>query len=133
MAQVTLRVNEGSIQKKFDKLKNLYGDTVEERLVNFASYGIMISPVDTGAYVESMSIRPRGSSGGRMRRSDVRDTAPNKEAKKQEAVGLIRTDAATYIEQIIDRGGAVIVNRSPHNKDVESKYQVFGRMKDRFR
>ena len=114
-------------------MKNLIGDKVEDKLVNVASYGIQISPVDTGAYVESMSIRPRGSSSGRMRKSDIREKAPDKQAKKDEAKALIKSDAAQYKQQIIDAGGAVIINRSPHAKDVEDKDQVFGRMKDKFR
>lgn len=133
MAQVTLRINQNSLQQKFDKLKDLYGKTVEDKLVSYASYGIEVSPVFSGAYVESMSIRPRGSSGGRMRRSDIREEAPDKQAKKEEAKALVRTDAATYRKEILESGGAVITNRAPHAGEVEAKYQVFGRMKDRFR
>lgn len=132
MAQFTVRVNEGSIKAKFGKLKELYGDTVEEKLTSLGFYAVEVSPVRSGAYVESMSIRPRGSSGGRMRTSDnkpLKDMA----AAKADARANITSDVSTFKEQIMESGGAVLVNRSPHNKAVEDKYQVLGRTRDRFR
>lgn len=133
MAQTTVRINKQSLERKKKKLEGLFGDTVVEKLTSYATYAITISPVLSGAYVESMSIRPRGSSSGRSRRSDIREPALDKEAKKQEAIALVQGDAERFKDEILDTGGAVLINRAPHAAEVESKYQVFGATKDRFR
>jgi mRNA-degrading endonuclease RelE of RelBE toxin-antitoxin system len=119
-------------QQKMDKLQELYGNKIEEKLVNLGRYAVEISPVDTGAFVESWSLRPIGSGGGRSRTSRNK---PSKDpvAAKEDAKRLIEGDAVTYREQIIDRGGAVLTNRAPHAKEVEMKYHTVGRVKDRFR
>ena len=119
-------------QQKMEKLEELYGDKIEEKLVNLGRYAVEISPVDTGAFVESWSLRPIGSGGGRSRTSDNK---PSKDpvAAKEDARRLIEGDAVTYREQIIDRGGAVLANRAPHAKEVDMKYQTVGRVRDRFR
>ena len=119
-------------QQKMEKLEELYGDKIEEKLVNLGRYAVEISPVDTGAFVESWSLRPIGSGGGRSRTSNNK---PPKDpvAAKEDARRLIEGDAVTYREQIIDRGGAVLTNRAPHAKEVDMKYQTVGRVRDRFR
>lgn len=119
-------------QQKMDRLEELYGDKIEEKLVNLGRYAVEISPVYSGAFVESWSLRPIGFGGGRSRQSRT-DPAPNPEAKKEEAKRLIEGDAVTYREQIIDRGGAVLTNRAPHAKEVDMKYDTVGRVRDRFR
>lgn len=121
-----------SFQKKMEKLHELYGDKIEEKLLNFGRYAVEISPVDTGAFVESWSLRPIGSSGGRSRTSDNRPPKDYR-AAKDEARALIEADAVAYKDQIIERGGAVLRNRAPHAKEVDRKYQTIGRVRDRFR
>ena len=121
-----------SFQKKMTQLEELAGDKIEEKLVNIGFYAIQISPVYSGAFVESWSLRPIGSGGGRSRKSRPERT-PNPEAKKEEAKDLIQADARTYKDQIVEKGGAVLTNRSPHAKDVDEKHMTVRRVRDRFR
>ena len=121
-----------SFQKKMTKLRELYGDAIEEKLTSLGLYAVEISPVDTGAFVESWSLRPIGSSSGRRRQ---REGKPSKdtETAKADARQNILTDAATYKDQIIDKGGAVLVNRSSDAKTVDEKFMTVRRVRDRFR
>ena len=128
MPQVTVRP---SLQKKLDGVKKLYGDKVEEQLVNLGRYAVQISPVYSGAFVESWSLRPIGSGGGRSRQSRD-EQVPDVQAKKEEAKAMIEGDAVRFKEQIIEKGGAVLTNRAPHAKEVNDKHQTINRIKDTF-
>ena len=119
-------------QKKMDKLEELVGDRVDEKLQSLGEYAVQISPVYSGAFAESWSIRPIGSGGGRSRQSRP-ERVPDAQAKKEEAKALIRSDVATYSGQILDQGGAVLANRAPHAKEVDAKYATIATVRDRFR
>jgi len=119
-------------QKKMDKLEELVGDRVDEKLQSLGEYAVQISPVYSGAFAESWSIRPIGSGGGRSRQSRP-ERVPDAQAKKEEAKALIRSDVATYSEQILDQGGAVLTNRAPHAKEVDAKYATIATVRDKFR
>ena len=121
-----------SFQKKMTKLTELVGDNIQEKLVSLGSYAVQISPVYSGAFVESWSLRPIGSGGGRSRMSRA-DPTPNPEAKKEEGKANIVGDANTYKDQILAQGGAVLTNRAPHAKEVDEKYMTVQRVRDRFR
>jgi len=121
-----------SFQKKMSKLEELLGDTIDEKMLSLGTYAVEISPVYSGAFAESWSIRPIGSGGGRSRKSRP-DKVPDVQSKKEEAKGLIAGDVAQYSEQILKDGGAVLTNRSPHAREVDVKYATVARVKDRFR
>ena len=121
-----------SFQAKMTRLEELYGEKIEEKLVSLGLYAVEISPVDTGAFVESWSLRPIGSSSGRRRQ---REGKPSKDtaAAKAEARDNIIKDASDYSKQIVEKGGAVLVNRSSDAKYVDNKFQTVSRVRDRFR
>jgi len=121
-----------SFQKKMSRMDELVGERLEEQLVSLGKYAVQISPVYSGAFVESWSLRPVGSGGGRSRQSRP-NPAPDKQAKKEEAKSMIENDAVTYAEQIGEQGGAVLTNRAPHATEVEKEHAVLSRVKDRFR
>ena len=121
-----------SFQKKMSKLDELVGDTLQEKLVSLGSYAVSISPVYSGAFVESWSIRPIGSGGGRSRMSRSEPT-PNPEGKREEGKSNILGDLNTYKDRIIEDGGAILTNRAPHAKEVDAKYLTITRVRDRFR
>jgi hypothetical protein len=121
-----------SFQAKMDRLDELIGEGIEEKLVSLGNYAVEISPVWSGAFVESWSLRPIGSSSGRRRTSNNKPIKDNASAKA-DARTNIATDAVRFSEQIVDKGGAVLTNRSPHAKDVDNKYLTITRVKDRFR
>ena len=121
-----------SFQAKMDKLDELVGEKIEEKLVSLGNYAIEISPVYSGAFVNSWSLRPIGSGGGRSRTSKSY-RSPNPQAEKEEAKRKINADARTYSKQIADKGGAILTNRAPHAKEVDQKYLTITRVRDRFR
>jgi len=131
-----------SFQKKMTKLEELVGDTVQEKLVSLGNYAVEISPVYSGQFVNSWSLRPIGSGAGRSRSSPyLSDMAAgtranesnNKEGERQSARANITSDAVRFSKEIIEDGGAVLTNRAPHAKIVDNKYLTITRVKDRFR
>ena len=119
---------------KFDKLEEIAGDKLEEKLSSIAKFGIQISPVDTGAYVESFAIYPRGSRQSRSRKSDDRRKLliSEKQDKKEKEKARIGAASESIKDDILSSGGAVISNQAPHASDVEHEHAVFARMKTRF-
>ena len=133
MSSVQMTVNK-SFEAELERLGELLGDNALERVQNLANYGIQISPVDTGAWVESFSVGPRGSSGGRSKSREARKNKPRPGAAQAKgvAMGGISEDIAKYKDAIIESGGAVIINRSEEAQSVENDFAVFARMKTRF-
>ena len=141
MAQMTVR---GSLGKKVLQLEKLVGDNLAEKLTSLGHYAVEISPVYSGAFVQSWSLVPIGSGGGRSRASAYGKTEEeasrlkNKgradaETKKSEAKDLIDGDVNKIKDRILKDGGAVLTNRAPHAKIVDNKYLTITRVKDRFR
>ena len=133
-----------SFQKKMSKLEELIGDNIAEKLTSLGHYAVEISPVYSGAFVQSWSLVPIGSGGGRSRASAYGKTEEeasrlkNKgradaETKKSEAKDLIDGDVNKIKDRILKDGGAVLTNRAPHAKIVDNKYLTITRVKDRFR
>lgn len=128
-AQVTISP---SFQAKMTKLEELVGDKIEEKLVSIANYAIEISPVKSGAFVESWSLVPIGSGPNRRISSDGR---PDKDfmSAKSDARENVARDAARLKDRIVKDGGAALRNGSPHAKEVDKKYLTVTRVRDRFR
>ncbi len=135
--QFTYRINKGSIDRKLENFDRIIGEDLQERLVNLASYMVQSSPVDTGAYVRSHSIRPRGSSSGRMRsasgRPSLKGNPGAQQSQRDEAYGALVGDVLKFLDQIVEKDGAVVINRSPHAQDVELNYSVFAKAQLRLR
>lgn len=135
-----------SIQATFSKIKGRLNDmaeeAIEERLEDLSDYATRISPVDTGAYVTSFSIKRAGQGGGRSRSSEGKPQNQNPEAKRAEAYGqLVQDIQALNISDMIENGNVRITlsNRSPHARNVEdgtnwrsSGYHVFTRIRRKF-
>ena len=118
-------------------------EAVEERLEDIAQYAVVISPVSTGAYVNSFSIGRAGFGGGRSKSSDNAPRGQNEQAKKQEAMDNLNGDiGGLNIKQDLEAGTAryTLRNRSPHAQDVEDGtgwrntdgYHVFTKVKRKF-
>jgi len=121
-----------SFQKKMSKLEQLVGDNLVEKLTSLGHYAVEISPVDTGAFVESWSLRPMGS--GASRRLSSEGRLPKDYVKaKDKARQNISKDAERLKDRILNEGGATLRNGSPHAKDVDDKYLTIQRVKNRFR
>ena len=95
-----------------------------------------ISPVYSGAYVESFSIKPRGAGGGRMKLQGARKKSTNPQAHRDLARDNLYTDIEALGKGLID--GFVLRNRSKHSRIVEDglsktpAYKVFERVRNKF-
>lgn len=120
-----------SFYKKMDALRNGVKERVWSKGEEVVSYAVAVSPVDTGAYVESFSVVARGAGGGRSRTSNNRPSIVDKDSKKQEEAARLRADVRAI--DPLEEGGFTLRNRAPHSNEVEQKHNVFLRTKDRFR
>ena len=136
-----------SIQTTFDGLKNKIetrsAEAIEERLEDIVQYAVTVSPVSSGAYVNSFSIGKAGFGGGRSKSSKNAPRGQNEQAKKQEALGNLYTDIqGLTIKQDLEDGNTryTLRNRSEHAQDVEDGtgwkntdgYYVFTKIKRKF-
>lgn len=130
MTQVTIKP---SYYKKMDLIKGRIKHAVFTKSEEIVSYAVAISPVDTGAYVESFSVTSRGSRSGRSRSSNGRRklSLGEKEGVKMDQASRLRAE----LEAIdpLETNGFTLTNNSPHSYLVEDKHGVFLRTKDRFR
>lgn len=120
-----------SFYKKMDQLENQVKEKVWTKGEEVVSYAATISPVQTGAFVESFSVVPRGSGGGRSRSSHNRPIVADKAGKKQEEAARLRAEVRAI--DPLEESGFTLRNRAPHANAVEAKHAVFLRTKDRFR
>lgn len=120
-----------SFYRKMDQLENKVREKVWSKGEEIVSYAATISPVQTGAFVESFSVVPRGSGGGRSRSSDGRPVLADKAGKKQEEAARLRAEVRAV--DPLEESGFTLRNRAPHANAVEARHAVFLRTKDRFR
>jgi hypothetical protein len=134
--QTTIKVN-----KSFDNKMMLLQQTAEERikdeLFSIADYAIAISPVDTGAYVESFSMLPAGQGGGRSKSSGARTASVKKgTASRQQFADIARSNLYSDIEKFsLETSDKVTLrNRAPHAREVEDKHgwSVFTKVRNKF-
>ena len=92
-----------------------------------------ISPVYSGAYVESFSIKPRGAGGGRMKLQSARKKSTNPQAHRDLARDNLYADIEALGKGLID--GFLLRNRSKHSRIVEDglgktpAYKVFAKVR----
>lgn len=132
-----------------DRINQVAAEELEDKLQNVANYAVGISPVDTGAYVESFSMGRAGFGGGRSRKSEARDNGVKKgtgganpdtfrDVARQQ---LYEDIQGMDIAQMIESGNVkfTLRNRAPHAKDVEDGdnwqrdgYHVFAKIRRKF-
>ncbi len=139
-----VRINKAQIDKKLKGLEQVVEDRFKDELTEMARFVTMapdVSPVDTGAYVTSFSIKPSYSS-GRGRTSRNKPTGQNDTAKRNEGFAQLMSD----IEKLepMEQPLVVLSNGSPHALSVERGsdvdpnwnrpgYAVFARVRNKFR
>lgn len=124
-----------SFYDKMDKLRDGAKEKAWTKGEEVASYAVAISPVFAGAYVKSFSVRKRGDSSGRMRKSEF----PTGELELSAKQALKESEAARLREEVrsidpLEQNGFTLRNRAPHAQLVEDKlgHAVFRRTKARF-
>tara|TARA_R110002126_G_scaffold235567_1_gene379305 strand:+ start:1258 stop:1674 length:417 start_codon:yes stop_codon:yes gene_type:complete len=136
-----------SIQATFAGIKNKIetksAEAIEERLGDIADYAVMISPVSTGAYVNSFSIGKAGFGGGRVQSSANKPMYQDEGFMKQQALDNLYGDIDRLaVKQGLEDGNArfTLRNRSEHATNVENgtgwtrtkAYEVFRKVKGNF-
>lgn len=134
--QSTVKVNK-TLQQKLDKANGNIEEAIKDQLEHIANYAVAISPVDTGAYVESFSMIPAGQGGGRMKSRSVRDLSVkkgevNRETFASEARENLYGDINKFNLETSDK--ITLINRSTHARDVEDAYGygVFAKVRNKF-
>jgi hypothetical protein len=125
-----------------DRVEAIAAEGVEDRLQHVVNYALVVSPVDTGAYVESFSIGRAGFGGGRSRKSDNKPKSDPEAARQSARDALYQDIESMNIPQMVKDNNLsfTLRNRAPHARDVEdgenwSKdgYHVFAKIRSRFR
>jgi len=141
MGKTQITIN-SSFYKKMEQVENKIKESVWTKGEEVVSYAASISPVYSGAYVKSFSVVPRGAGGGRMRQSPFAQDLADNQLGRQEYKGdknALKQDVAADLRASVrsidplESEGFTLRNRSPHNKIVEQKHNVFLRTQDRFR
>ena len=136
---ITLKANEKSISVKLQALSDAAKEAALGMVLDVAEDAAQASPVDTGAFVESWSLLPKGSGGGRSKSSKTPQrravsgklSAGQKQALREKSKRQLRQDLASKKEAIVSVGGAVIRNRAPHQPYVEARRQIIPYVVDR--
>ena len=133
-----------TLQGVVNRINGAAASAVKQRLQEITDYAVDVSPVDTGAYVESFSLVKAGSGGGRSRSSKGKPRQQNPEAKKQVAREQLASDIASLsIEDDLAESQTkyTLRNRAPHANTVEDGeswakregYFVFTKIRGKFK
>jgi len=125
-----------SLFKKLERVIEITDEKVIGIGKDVVNAAVDLSPVDTGAYIESHSVVPRGSGGGRSRSSRNRPRGRS----WAEFQGPVRSDLLSSVAAIkpSETGGFTLVNRSPHARYVEygnqhyAGYRVYEQLRGMF-
>jgi len=105
----------------FDVKKVLYervGEAVKDKAVEAVTIAVKSSPVDTGAFVESWQVNPRGDRTSLSRSSAGRTSLPAgaKQAKREEEKARLLSRIGSFDTDMLD--GFTLTNRAPHIPDI---------------
>jgi hypothetical protein len=107
----------------FNMLEQKIEQKVEQKIKDKASEivtdAVGVSPVHTGAFVESWEINPRGERSSRARSSAGRSPLPEgaKEAKREVEKDRLLSRVASFDFATLD--GFTLTNAAPHNEFIE--------------
>jgi len=133
-----VKFNKASLDGKIKAAEDQIYQQVENELKDIAQFAVSRSPVDTGAYVTSFSIKNTYSS-GRARTSNRKPRNQSPQAKRQEGYAQMASDIEAL--DLTTSKIVVLSNGSPHAQIVETGegwsrtpgYAVFAQVKDKFR
>jgi len=126
------KVNIAGVKKKMQLLEQKAEEEVKDQLIDVAQFATTRSPVDTGAYVTSFSMKHSYSS-GRGKTSHNKPRGQDPQAKRSDGLSQLVGDIQAL--EPLENPLVVLSNGSPHASDVEYKhgYAVFAQVKDKFR
>ena len=109
-----------SFFKKMDAVTAKMGEVVKDRAIEIISDAVNNSPVDTGAFVESWQVNPRGDRTALARSAAGRPSLPAsaKQAKREQEKARLIGRIESFDTEKLD--GFTITNRAPHIPLIES-------------
>lgn len=124
------KINKGSIDKKIKAAEAKLEEKTKGQLTDIAEFATESSPVLTGAFVTSWAISTAGG-GGRSVSSIGKPRASDKAAKQGEGLRQLLSDIQSI--KVLEQPQITLSNRAPHAGDVDNKYDLSRRIKDRYR
>ena len=100
------------------------GEVIKDRAIEIVTDAVDLSPVDTGAFVESWQVNPRGDRTALARSAAGRPSLPasakqaKREQEKARLVGRIESFDTTKLD------GFTITNRAPHIPLIELNNRI---------
>lgn len=134
-----LKVNTASLSAKIEALESSMEEKVLRKILKVGEDAVWASPVDTGAFVGSWSILPKGSGGGRSKSSKGKPRKQNRSViQKQHISTELPKDITRHGKAILAKGGAVVRNRAPHAQAMKPRAgpnlgQILATVKDKNR
>ena len=118
-----------SLFKQVDLLGQKLESAVMEKASDIVTDAVDLSPVHTGAFVESWQINPRGERSRRARSSAGRTPLPEgaKEAKRETEKSRLLSRVASFDFSTLD--GFTLTNTAPHNEFIEENPRVYTGLK----
>lgn len=118
-----------SLFKQVDLMGQKLESAVMEKASDIVTDAVGLSPVHTGAFVESWQINPRGERSRRARSSAGRTPLPEgaKEAKRETEKTRLLSRVASFDFSTLD--GFTVTNTAPHKKLIEENPRVYTGLK----
>jgi hypothetical protein len=118
-----------SFFNKIALLEEKVEQKVMEKASDIVTDAVDLSPVYTGAFVESWQINPRGERSRRARSSAGRTPLPEgaKEAKRETEKSRLLSRVASFDFSTLD--GFTLTNTAPHNEFIEENPRVYTGLK----
>lgn len=121
MVQATLQINNASINNKIERAEEALKQKLKENIESKAQAIVSWSPVDTGAYVTSHSIKANNtSSRGRSKTSRGKPRNQSTEGMRQQGLSNLSSDIQGIFSGPLDGLKKITFrNDSPHSQIVE--------------
>ncbi|MDC1020624.1 hypothetical protein OAR23_01220 [bacterium] len=117
------------LTKKKKEVTEFAQKLLANKLIEGIDYLERVTPVDTGAYANSMTLNQRGDSSGPSISSRRKERGQDQNTILNEMTSRLYSQ----LEGIDTLMGATFVNRSPHAQKVEERYAVFEKLRSKLR
>lgn len=135
--QATIKFDKAALDQKMLLLEQTVESKIKDRLIDMAQFIVTRSPVDTGAYVTSHSLKTNRSR-GRGKTSRNKPRAANPQAKREEGLQNLLDDINKV--DLMNTTKIIFRNDSPHAQAVENGgpgwktpgYKVYTQLRNRY-
>lgn len=126
-----VRFNKRSVTTKIDKALEGAEQEGKDYLLNIANQFAdeTLNFTDTGAYASSFSVTEAGGRAARRTSSKNRPQNQDRGIYRNVALSLMTADINSL--EVLDAGRIIFRNAAPHAPEVERKYDVFSKVRNR--